>query len=60
MLISSSLEIHMWASGLDGTGPETFYFGWGVVWDFCFVLIGFGQLKKCFGLDCGLLIRRLG
>ena len=48
----------MWASGLDGIGPETFYFGGGWVWDFCFILIGSGQLKKCFGLDCGLLIKK--
>ena len=46
----------MWASGLDGIGPETFFWVGGVVWDF--VLIGSGQLKKCFGLDCGLLIKK--
>ena len=38
----------MWASGLDGIGPETFYFGGGWVWDFCFRFNWIGSVKEVF------------
>ena len=41
----------MWASGLDGIGPETFYFGGGVGLGFLFCFNWIGSVKEfCVGL----------
>ena len=50
----------MWASGLDGIGPETFYFGGGVGLGFLFCFNWIGSVKEVFWVGLWVINKETG